>query len=143
MVVNRGGLADEQPVVFGELGQLPLGDRLDVHRELLGDARHVLDRGRRRRRHLLVGIVEHREIVLGDGARLGIAPFALGVLVERLPQERRLAVSEPGDVAGPDPVDREPGAGLDDDLERGAAEPVEQEAPEGLETRVARDAEAD
>ena len=49
----------------------------------------VLDRGRRGRRHLLVRIVEHGEIVFGDRARLGIAPFALGVLVQRLAQEAR------------------------------------------------------
>ena len=143
VVVDRGGLADEQAVVFGEFGQLPLGDRLDVDRQLLGDARHVLDRGRRRRRHLLVRIVQHREVVLGDRAGLGIAPFALGVLVQRLAEELALAVGQPVDVARPDAVDRQPLAGLDRDLERRAAEPVEQQPAEGLEARVARDAEAD
>ena len=143
VVVDRGGLADEQAVVFGELGELALGHRLDVDRELLGDARHVLDRGRRRRRHLLVGIVQHREVVFRDRARLGVAPFALGVTVQRLAQEARLAVGEAGDVARPDALDRQPGAGLDIDLERRAAEPVEQQPPELLEALVAGDAEAD
>ena len=143
VVVDRGGLADEQAVVFGKLGELAPRDRLDVDRELLGDAREVLDRGDRGGRHLLVGIVQHREVVFGDRARLGVAPLALGVLVQRLAEERRLAVGEPGEVARPDAVDREPRARLDRDLERRAAEPVEQQAPERLEARVARDAEAD
>ena len=63
--------------------------------------------------------------------------------VERLAQEARLAVGETGDVARPDALDREPGAGLDIDLERRAAEPVEEEAAELLEALVAGDAEAD
>ena len=58
-------------------------------------------------------------------------------------QERRLAVGQPGDVARPDAVDREPGAGLDGHFERRAAEPVEQQPPERFETLIARDAEAD
>ena len=47
VVVDRGGLADEQAVEFGELGKLALGDRLDVDRHLLGDADKMLDRIRR------------------------------------------------------------------------------------------------
>ena len=64
-----------------EFGKPPLGDRLDVDRHFLGDAREMLDRARRRRRHFLVGIVEDSEIVFGDRARLRIAPLALGVVV--------------------------------------------------------------
>src|SRR5215510_1438310 len=143
VVVDRGGLADEQPVVFRELGELAARHRLDVDRQLLGDASHVLDRGRRGRRHLLVGVVEHREVVFRNRARSGISPFALGVLMERLAQEGSLAVGEPGDVARTDPIDREPGAGLYGHLQRRAAEPIEQEPPELLEARVAGDAEAD
>src|SRR5215510_11726156 len=30
VIVDRGGLADEQTVVFGKLGELPLGNRLNV-----------------------------------------------------------------------------------------------------------------
>src|SRR5215471_9858015 len=52
VVVDRGGLADEQAVVFGELGQLALGDRLDVDRQFFRDAGEMLDRGRRGWRHL-------------------------------------------------------------------------------------------
>ena len=54
-----------------------------------------------------------------------------------------LAVGQPRDVARTDALDREPGAGLDVDLQRRAAEPVEQQPPELLEARVAGDAEAD
>src|SRR6185369_12618881 len=81
--------------------------------------------------------------VFRDRARLGVAPFALGVAVQRLAQEARLAVGETGDVARADALDRQPGAGLDIDLERRAAEPVEQQPPELLEALVAGDAEAD
>ena len=143
VVVDRGSLADEQAVVFGELGELAAGDRLDVDRKPLGDAREVLDGGRRRRRHLLVGIVEHGEIVFRHHAGLGIAPFAARVLVQRLAQERSLAVGEPGDVARANALDREPVTGLDDHLQRRTAEPVEQDASERFEARIAGDAEAD
>ena len=47
VIVDRGSLADEQAVVFGELGELAPGDGLDIYGELLRDARHVLDRGGR------------------------------------------------------------------------------------------------
>jgi hypothetical protein len=86
--------------------------------------------------------VQDGEIVFGDGSRLGIAPLPLGVLVERVAEERRLAVGQPGDVARTDAVDRQPGAGLDRHLERRAAEPIEQEPPELVEPRVVGDAEA-
>ena len=110
---------------------------------LLGDAGEMLDRGRRRRRHLLVRIVEHREVVFGDRARFGIAPFALGVIVQRLAEELGFAVGEPGDVARADAVDREPVARVDDDFERRAAEPVEQQPAERFEAVIAGDAETD
>src|SRR5438045_7958615 len=103
----------------------------------------MLDRCHRGGRHLLVGIVTHREVVLCDRARLRIAPFALGVLVQRLAEEGRLAVGEPREVARADTVDREPVPRLYGDLERRAAEPVEQQAAERLEPGVARNAEAD
>src|SRR5262245_41673882 len=63
--------------------------------------------------------------------------------MQALAQEEGLAVGEPRDVARADAVDGEPLAGLDDHLERGTAEPVEQQPPERLEARVAGDAEAD
>ena len=64
--------------------------------------------------------------------------------MQRLAQERRLAVGEAGDRAHADALDRVArAAGVDGDLECRAAEPVEQETPERLETRVAGDAEAD
>ena len=65
------------------------------------------------------------------------------MLVQRFPQERRLAIGEPGDVARADAVDREPRAGLHLHFERRTAEPVEQEPAERFETGVAGDAEAD
>ncbi len=98
----------------------------------------------RRRRGFLVRIVEHREIVFGDRARLGIAPFPFGVVVQRLAEELGFAVGEPRDGARPDAIDRQPrAAGIDDDFERRAAEPVEQQPAERLEALVARQPETD
>ena len=107
-------------------------------------AKCLIESERRRRRLLVfVRIVEHGEIVFGDRARLGIAPFPLGVVVQRLAEELAFAVGEPGDVARPDAVDRQPRARFDDHFQRRAAEPVEQQAPERFEALVARDAETD
>src|SRR5215472_2755517 len=105
----------------------------------------MLDRGLRGRRRLLVlvRIVKDGEVVFRDRARLGVAPLAPGVTVERFAEELALAVGEPGDVARTDAVDRERCARLDDDFKCRAAEPVEQQPTERLETAVARDAEAD
>jgi hypothetical protein len=69
--------------------------------------------------------------------------FPLGVRMQRFAQERGFAVGEAGDVARPDALDRQPCPRLDDDFERRAAEPVEQQAPERFETLIAGDAEAD
>src|SRR5258705_6958206 len=103
----------------------------------------MLDRGRRGWRHLLVRVVEHRQVVFRDCARLRITPVAPGVLVQRLAEELALAVGQPVDIAWADALDGEPGAGLHDDFERGASEPVEQQAAEWLEPRVARKPETD
>jgi hypothetical protein len=67
-----------------------------------------------------------------------IAPFALGVLVERLAQE---GGSRAGDVARTD-RSIEPGAGLDGHLQPGSGT-SRTAGGELLKTRVARDAEAD
>ncbi len=107
-------------------------------------AKCLIEFGERRRRLLvLVRIVQHREIVFGDRARLGVAPFPLGVIVQRLAEELAFAVGEPGDGARADAVDRQPGARLDDHFQRRAAEPVEQQPAERLEALVAGDAETD
>src|SRR6266568_7920316 len=103
----------------------------------------MLDRGRRGWRHLLVWIVQHRQIVFGDRAGLRVAPVAPGVLVQRLAEELALAVGQPVDVARPDSLDGQPGPGLHDDLERRTAEPVEQQPAKRLEALVAGDAETD
>ena len=95
------------------------------------------------RRHFLVRIVQHREIVFRHGTRLGIAPFTLCMLVQQFAQERRLAVGEPRDVARADAVDGEPRARLDVHFQCRTAEPVEQQPPERFESRIAGDAEAD
>ena len=63
--------------------------------------------------------------------------------MQQLAKERGFAVGEPGNVARSDAVDREPRAGIDDDFEGGAAEPVEQQAPEQFEAAILRDAETD
>ncbi len=145
VIVDRGGLADEQAVELGELGELALGDQLDVDRVLFGDACKILERvrGARRRLLVLVRIVQHGEIVFGDRTRLGVAPFALGMVVQRLAEEFAFAVGQPGDGAWPDAVDRQPRTRFDDHFQRRAAEPVEQQPPERLEARIAGDAEAD
>ena len=107
-------------------------------------AKYLSESERARRRLLvLVRIVQHGEIVFGDRARLGVAPFPLGVIVQRLAEKLAFAVGEPGDGARADAVDRQPRARLDDHFQRRAAEPVEQEPPERLEARIAGDAEAD
>src|ERR1700724_3581755 len=86
--------------------------------------------------------MQYREVILGDAAPLGIAPLPLGVLVQALAEEARLAVREPRYGARTDAVDREALAGLHRDLERRAAEPVEQQAAKRLEARVVGNAEA-
>ena len=87
--------------------------------------------------------MQDREIVFRNGPRPRIAPFALGVLVQRFVKERDLAIGEPIDGARPDALDAQPVSGLDRDFQRRAAEPVEQQAAEGVETIVTRNAEAD
>src|SRR5438552_12139020 len=82
------------------------------------------------------------EIVFRNSARLRIAPFALGVLVQRLAQKQRLAVGKAGNVARPDAFDREPVPRFDGDFERRAAKPVKQQAAERVEAGIARNAEA-
>ena len=107
-------------------------------------AKYLIEsRGAGRRLLVLVRIVQHGEIVFGDRARFRIAPFPLGVVVQRFAEELAFAIGEPGDGARPDAVDRQPRARLDDHFKRRAAEPVEQQAAERLETLVAGDAEAD
>src|SRR5882672_4182906 len=88
-------------------------------------------------------LIEDGEFVFRLGAGLRVAPLALGVLMQGFTQKRGFAVGKPGDIARTDALDREPGAGLDIDLERGAPEPVEQQPPERLKACVAREPEAD
>ena len=96
------------------------------------------DQRARRRLLVFVRVVQHGEIVFGDPARLGVAPLPLGVVaVSDWRKKLAFAVGQPGDGAGPDAVDRQPGARLDDRLQCRAAEPVEQEPAERLEARVA------
>ena len=143
VIVDRRGLADEQAVEFREPGKLALCDRLHVHRHPVGDAGEMPDRGRRRRRGLFVGIVQHRQIVFGDRACLRVAPFAPGVIVQRLAEKLGLAVGKPRDVARPDAVDRQPVARLDGHFQRRAPEHLEQQPPERFEPAVARETKTD
>src|SRR6202171_1543444 len=95
----------------------------------------MLDRLDRRRRHFLFGVIEHREGVFWHRAGLGVTPLALGVLVQRLTKEVGGAVDQPGEVARPEAVDGKPGARLDGDFERRAAEPIEQQTAKRFEDR--------
>src|SRR5262249_56096963 len=91
-----------------------------------------------------VRIEKHREIVFGDRARLRVAPFALGVIVQALAEEIGFAVGKPRDGPWPDAVDRQPlAAGLDNHFERRTTEPIEQQPAERLEALLAGAAEAD
>ena len=92
----------------------------------------------------LVRIVKHREIVFGDRTRLGVAPFALGVVVQRLAEELGFAVGEPGDGARADAVDRQPGAPVSTiTSSAGQRNQSNSRRPNGSKRSIARDAEAD
>ncbi len=65
------------------------------------------------------------------------------MLVQRFAQEQGFAVGEARDVARADAIDGKPSTGLDVDLERRTAEPIEQHARKRFEARIAGDAETD
>ncbi len=122
---------------------MPAGDRLHVEGKLVGDAGKVLDGGLGRRRQLLVGVVKDRKIIFRHGARLGVAPFPRRVLVQGLAQERSFPVRKSRQRTHADAVDGVPcRTGVDAHLQSRTAKPVEQQASERLEARVAGDAEA-
>ena len=98
---------------------------------------------RRRRRHLLVRDRRAPRDRIWRPSAPSDRAIRAWCDVQRLAEEFGLAVGEPGDGARPDAVDRQPVAGLDDHFQRRAAEPVEQQPAERLETGVAGDAEAD
>ena len=143
VIVDRSRRADEQPVEFRQFRQLPLGEQLDFDRVALGELLEVADALHRRRRQLFLRIVEHRERIFGDRARAGIAPVALGVLVQRGAKEFGLLGAELGERARAQAVDF-PSLGRGDrHFERRAAIPIEQQPAERLEARIRRQAEAE
>lgn len=128
VVGNRRGLADEERVVIGKLDQVAPGDRLDLDAHLLGDARPVAQRADAGGRQFLVGIHQRGKGVARGRAGLGVAPFAVGVGLQACQEARLLLRRQAPERVEADPVDRCPAlALLDDDFERGRAEPVEQE----------------
>ena len=143
VAVDRGRRADEEAVKLGELGELLAGDELDRDRLLFGDPLEVLERVGRRGRQRLLRIVQNGERISGDRPAARIAPVALGVAMQALAEEFRFVRSELGERPGAEPIDLPPLACRDGDFDRRAPVPVEQEAPESLETGVLGKAEAE
>ena len=94
VVVERGRLADEEAVVFGELGVVVLADRVDFDAELGAGVDEALQRALVRRRHRIVDVGQHREIEAELAALARLAPELLGELVERLRERVFLRIGQ-------------------------------------------------
>ena len=140
VIVDRRGLADEQRVELGQARQVAAGDRLDLDAELLGHPRPVLDGGAARRRHGLLGVVEHGEGIARRGAVLLRAPLAGGVDVQRVVEEGEFARAELGDRHRREPADLRAAWPLPPfsmvTSSTGTAEPVEEKPAETVEAVV-------
>ena len=130
-------------VKFGQFRELPASDELDRHRLLLGDPLEMPERLGRGWRELFLWIVQDGQRISRDRAAARIAPVALGVPMQARPEEFRLVRSELGERPGAQPIDLPAFAGGDRHLDRRAAVPVEQEPPEGFETLILGEAEAE
>ncbi len=135
VVVDRGGLADEQGVVFGEPRKVALLDRIDldaVPPRHLGEAfERTLLRGRQR----LARVVQHREAIARGSLALRRLPATPGLALHRRHREVLLLGGQAMQRQRPDLLDRAPRPGLDGDFEQRAAEPVEQQQREAFKAR--------
>jgi hypothetical protein len=136
-VVDRGGGADEQRVVFGQPVEVALVDRLDLDGELLRHLGEMAQAGLGRRRMGLARIDQDGERVFGLAARLGIAPGAPGMVVERAGKERPLVGAQRVDAGRRDALQMAaPVVQTGRDPEHRHPEPVEQQPCEGHQRRV-------
>ncbi len=87
VVVDRRRLADEQRVELGEPGEVAAGDRLDLDAAASRRCATSASAWRGSTAASLVRVVEHGEGIARRGALLLRAPFARGVVVQRLVEE--------------------------------------------------------
>src|SRR3569623_68696 len=102
VVIHLRGLADEQRIVFGELGVIFFLDQVDVDVELLAHLDELLQRFRIRRRQLLVGVVQNRKIAARLLRRRRHAPAPAVRGVKRLDEKRLLLGGYVVERHGPD-----------------------------------------
>ncbi len=74
VVVDAGGFANQQRVVFGQAGVVFLFDQLDIDAQALTDADEIGQRLRVGRRQLFLRVMQNRQVVAGHAPRTRLAP---------------------------------------------------------------------
>lgn len=105
MIVDTGGLADQQRIVLGDPPIILLADQFDIDAQPLADPDEVLQRMGIRRWQRLLGIMQDCQVITGQSTRARQAPDPATETVQGLGKVIFLVLAQLMQSSGFHPLD--------------------------------------